>query len=174
MQQIAQALEAIYFLVASIALIVGGGWAYLKYIRHRILKERLNTGVEGRVEESGDVLRLVVECEAENAGVREFDIGREGTTVRLYARTLDTVATDKAREASWEPMGTWRAFQERPLVEPGERIADTKLIELPKSGFGALLLELNTYSESSGQPWISREVVPLRGRVDNLDDEEVS
>jgi hypothetical protein len=151
--------------VTALALAIGGGWAYFKFIRGRTFKERLKITVDGEMEPSSNLLRVSVSCEAENIGLREFRMAREGTSLTLFAHTL-AEPSDQARETSWELMGAWRAFEDRTVLEPGEALQEPVLLEVPEGGFAALMLELTVYSRS-GRYWKAASVVTDQARGDN-------
>jgi hypothetical protein len=164
--QIAQALEAIYFLVASIALIVGGGWAYFRFVAGRTLRRRLKVGVSGQIRRDQDSLRIIANCEAENIGLREFRITGEGTALRLLAQTLGAEgAIEAGEEARWELLGSWRAFDDR-VLEPVETAENPLLVNLPNAEYAALRLEL-VVSVEARRSWRSAHVVFPAAGSDN-------
>lgn len=75
-------------------------------------------------------------------------------------------------EAGWRSLGTWRIYEDRRVLEPGEPAEEPKLLELPVGGFAALMLEFTVHSRS-GRAWRATTIVPL-GEVDDTTGEEVS
>lgn len=157
--------DVVYHVVAAVALIVGGGWAYFKFIKGRTLKERLRVTVDGGLEPSSGLLRVTASCEAENISLRELQIAPEGTAVRLFVHTLAENPSE-AREAAWELMGAWSVFGDREVLEPGEVLQEPKLLEVPEGGFAAMMLEFTVYSRS-GSYWQAASVVTNRQAGDN-------
>lgn len=150
----------VYYALASAAIVIGGGWAYLKYIRYRSLKERLSLTVEGFVEgtqiQSG--LRVIVNPEVENLGLREFRLPADIPAVlRVYARTLQGDAS-RAQLANWERIRAWTIFVDRDRLEPGEPVHQPQLIELAGDGYGTIMVELEVFSRS-GRSWRAAQVV---------------
>lgn len=172
--------DVVYHLVAAVALIVGGGWAYFKFIKNRTFKPRLAVRVEGRVitgSEGQDTRgssaasatpRLVVRCGAENVGLREVKIGEEGTALRIYFHGVESGGSgERATLADWQWLDSWPVFESRYSLEPDEPVEEQLLIELPRKGFAALRLELVVHSPP-GNAWEVSEVVVIRTEEDNI------
>lgn len=152
-------------IVTAVALIIGGGWAYLQYIRGRTFKRRLQVGVSGQVRREHGILKILVDCRAENLGIRRFDVNSEGTAIRLLASRMDTPPLDEPLEGGWEVLGVWQAFAPASL-ELGESMDDAILLDLPDGGQSALRLELSV-SLPSGESWRASDVVFLSEETDN-------
>lgn len=151
--------------VTAVALIIGGGFAYFKFLKGRTFRERLRITVDGKLEAASNLLLVNASVEAENISLREFRIARQGTIIRLFAHRFSQ-APSQAREASWELVGAWRVFEDRDVLEPGESLQEPKLLESPEGGFAALLIELTVYSVS-GRYWKTATVVDGARAGDN-------
>lgn len=165
MQTLVDLSSVIRDLITAAALIVGGGFAYFKFARGRTFTERLKASVDAELDFSRDLLLVNASAQAANIGLREFHLAREGTALRLFAHRL-TEPTSEAREADWEPVGTWRVFEQREVLEPAEEVSEQKIIEAPGGEFSAFLLELSVYSRS-GRKWSTTAVVSRAVSVDN-------
>lgn len=154
--------------LATALLVIGGGsWAFFRFVRHRTLKLRLALSVEGDIVRDAGRLRLTARSRAQNIGLREFPVSREGTTLQLYGHGVETAEPDsEGTLADWRELGTWRAFEGRSVLEPDEPVEDQLLIELPDSGYVALKLELLVNS-GVGRSWEATEVVVLGYTGDN-------
>lgn len=172
--------EVVYHLVAAVALVIGGGWAYFKFIKNRTLKPRLAVKVEGRIITGSDSLgtqggseastatRLVARCGAENVGLREVTLGKEGTALRIYFHGVESVGSaERAALADWQWLDSWPVFESRDSLEPDEPVEEQLLIELPRKGFAALRLELVVHSPPENA-WEVSEVVVILTEEDNM------
>lgn len=167
MQLAVSIADVIYHLVAAVALIVGGGWAYFKFIRGRSLKPRLSIEVSGRLVSDGGKLRLVARAQAQNVGLREVALSDEATSLSIYSYGVDSErGGEMARLASWRWIDSWPVFESRARIEPDEPIEEQLLIELPAGGLAALRLEFVAQSPSE-HVWETSEVVVLRSDGDN-------
>ncbi len=84
MQTAVNVADVVYHLVAAIALVVGGGWAYLKYIRGRTFVRRLDVRATGTVQKTARMIRLVVVVDASNVGLRALEISPPESGLRVY------------------------------------------------------------------------------------------
>ena len=156
--------ETIYRTVAAAAIVVGGGWAYLKYVRGRTFTERLSLSVGGDLQraEDPDLLRLVIECGASNVGSRKVTIGPDASGVLLKALSLQDGAPQtqgKPRRAVWEELVGYPVFDDYSVIEPGETLEDTIVAELPGAGLRTLRLQLEVYSARGERAWRTSKVV---------------
>jgi hypothetical protein len=142
MQTAVSLADIVYHLVAAVALIVGGGWAYLKYIRGRTYQRRLRVVLEGRVEQAPGVMYLIVYSLAHNIGLREVRINAEESALRISTLSTGAEVALEAGRAQWELLGVWGVFEDQKLLEPDETVRDPQVIELSEGGFAALKLEL--------------------------------
>ena len=86
--------ETLYRVAATVALIVGGGWAYFTYIRGRTFTERLQLEVWGRLmrptarttrgaTSEAMTMRILVSCTARNIGTRKLTFEADASAVTL-------------------------------------------------------------------------------------------
>jgi hypothetical protein len=164
-----EVVVTIYYALAAVAILVGGPWAFFRFIRHRTLKRRLELGVGGELVRDGGGTRLVVRSQARNIGLREVRLDGAGTVIRIYAQELEP-AEDlrQSSEAAWSWLGTWHVFGDRQILEPSEPVEEQTLIELPHTTLAALKIELRIYSRA-GKFWRATEVVIPDARDDNGD-----
>ena len=170
MQLAVSIADIIYHLVAAVALIVGGGWAYFRFIRNRPLRPCLSIGVAGSLVTASDRPRLVVRCRAANVGLREVEIGGQATSLRVYFYGVEGEGPPAAAQlAEWQWLDSWPVFDSSgsgAVLEPDEPLEEQLLLELPRRGFTALRLELIVHSPPR-RFWEVNEVVVLREAGDN-------
>lgn len=157
MQSFVDLASIIRDIVTALALIIGGGFAYFKFVRGRTFTERLKVSVDAELDSARNLLLVNASAQASNIGLREFHLAREGTALRLFAHRLSE-PTSEAREARWEQLGSWRVFEGRQVLEPSEEVSEHKIIETPGGQFSAFMLALVVYSRS-GRNWKTSAVV---------------
>lgn len=170
MESALQIVEAIYRLVATAAIIVGGGWAYMKFVKGRTFRRRMKVSIEGQIEPGTDSVRLLVKPQAENVGLREVKISSEVTSIELHSAVLSS-SEAVADEMRWDSVGVWQVFGEQELLEPGESVEDPLLLEITPGGYDAMKIELTVSIEATERSWRTTEVVILDPGADNKSEE---
>lgn len=164
---ITEGVITVYYALAGVAILVGGPWAFFRFIRHRTFKRRIELEVGGEVIRDEGRLRLLATCRAKNIGLVRFPIEAEGTGLQVYSHGVESTEPEpEGTLAEWREMGIWRTFAGRELLEPGEPAEDQLLIELPAANFAALRLELIVYSGST-RLWQATEVVVIGATGEN-------
>ena len=171
------AADAVYRIVATAAIVVGGGWAYLKYIRGRAFTERLELSVDGTASAVSGVTRVVVSCTVSNVGTRRVQLKKDDSivAVRVLALQTDPDVGNPEDGDTEEVGGAWvevnrqAVFEEIGLLEPGESANDAALIQVPQAAnpLGAIRLELHVYSAKTGKDWSAKKVVLSPAREHN-------
>jgi hypothetical protein len=155
--------------VTAVALIIGGGFAYFKFIRGRTFRPRLNLVVTSKVRREQGVLHVLMDCGARNIGARELRITAEGTAVRLLASsvvsTQDMEQSPQSSQSGWDLIGVWQPVEAKTL-EPEEPLEDSVLVAIPDGGQAALRVEFSV-SIPSGESWQASDIVFLAGEDDN-------
>lgn len=136
--------DSINHIVQATAVAVGGGWAFMKYVRGRTFRYRAKLNVIVEVLELNGAPSLQVHASMQNQGLSKIDIRAPGeNAVIAYALP----------EADWLPDGfvEWRnapiinhalLFEDHFWVEPGETIEDDVLIPVGGSGDDAVVYRL--------------------------------
>jgi hypothetical protein len=124
-----------------IAIVLGGTWAYLKFVRGRTFSNRAELHIEGNVHVFDDEPAIQVEVIFRNTGL---------SIIRLHpglaALHIDTLATDRwmAGNAVWRPAEAelptsdesgstllTPLFEEERNIEPGSQVRDSQIIIVP-------------------------------------------
>jgi hypothetical protein len=71
-------------LVQSLALIVGGAWAYLKFRRGRTFAYRADIALEGKVVDLGRRPAVMARLSFTNAGLSKLPLKQGGKVIHLY------------------------------------------------------------------------------------------
>ncbi|WP_047865406.1 hypothetical protein [Rubrobacter aplysinae] len=159
--------------VTAVALIIGGGFAYFKFIRGRTFRPRLNLVLTSKVRREQGVLHVLMDCGARNIGARELRITAEGTAVRLLASSMVSTQQDveqssqssQSSQSGWDLIGVWQPVEAKTL-EPEEPLEESVLVTIPDGGQVALRIEFSV-SIPSGESWQASDIVFLAGEDDN-------
>ena len=71
-------------LTASVGVIVGGIWAYFKFIKGRTFKPNLVPKVAGETRHKNGDVYLIATTEVENAGASIVSINHQYTVIRVF------------------------------------------------------------------------------------------
>lgn len=143
--------------VRILALVVAGIWAYVKFVKGRVFRPRLEIGVVGAAISKRDHTALRISVSAKNVGLARVDISPEGTALRVSV--AKEIVPAAILTAQWEHQGTFSIFAEHGWIEPGETISEDQLLMLPKISCDHFLLEL--FLESGKLVWTARSIIPL-------------
>jgi hypothetical protein len=118
-------------LVKIIAVVVGGGWAYMKFVKGRIFHTRLEATVSGSCfrDKRGDY--VIANVRLKNLGASRADLQMSGTALIVSgcARAKDSA---RERPVDWIESNVKAIFEDHDAVEPSEVIEDSLLIDLPQ------------------------------------------
>jgi hypothetical protein len=112
------------------AIVIGGTWTYLKFIRGRIYRPRLKASVSGRIVSVDGQPHLVVDLGMENVGSSKVEVRQEGTALQVFSPDLNSTAAPPD-QIGWMRLGTFAVFEKHGWIENGESIQDRLLIRLP-------------------------------------------
>lgn len=115
--------------VTTIAVIVGGLWAYFKLIKGRTFRPHVEVGVSAEWLGADGNLGLKVSVQVKNIGAAKVELLQNGTGTRISR--IAGVQEDAPAERAWESLGVYEIFLHHEWIEPGETIVDDLLIRLP-------------------------------------------
>ena len=117
-------------IVKITAVVVGGVWAYLKFIRGRIYYTRLEPAITARAFCKDGTDYLLATVSLKNVGAAKVDIEQKGTALRVFG--CDIYAPKSAlRPVTWSRLKTVSVFEEHAWIEASEIIQDSLLFVLP-------------------------------------------
>jgi hypothetical protein len=149
-------------LVTAAAVLVGGGWAYMKYVRGRTFRNRARIDLTAAVCGWDHAYGLLVNVSMHNEGASRIELGLEYEKfVRVDAAFEDEWLPDA--NVDWDdsdPLIMTRLFREHAWVEPNETVDDEVLVPLPSPGDRAVLAYRVRASVTSP--------IVIGGRVGNL------
>ena len=115
----------------SVAVIVGGAWTYLNYVRGRTFRKRLEVEITGSIFQDEGLSFFSGRCHLKNVGLAQTKIIEVGTGVSIYALRLVELE-DGTRKTSKEEIVVLPLFEKHGWVEPGESISDPFVAVLPE------------------------------------------
>jgi hypothetical protein len=145
----------------ALAIVVGGLWAYFKFLRGRTFASRAELGVAA-ARLPGDVPALKVTATLKNAGLSKLPLRTQA--VLLYG--IEARPGDESPAATVErKLGkAHKVFAAHGWVEAGETIADELVLLLPARGdVLAWRVECRVYERRRGEGglrWTASVVVP--------------
>jgi|SRR5215213_527634 len=146
-------------LVTIAAIITGGVWAYLRFIRERLNQPRLELRVSGQVLEWGGINYLIITAWLKNIGTAFVDIDKieTGIDIHLYKASGET---EEIEWTYWDKGPFFRIFKEHGWTEPGETIVDQILLTLPNVSPPAVIkLNLIIFSRKFKKEWQSVAII---------------
>jgi hypothetical protein len=87
------ATDVVDNIVTSSAVVIGGVWAYFKFVRGRTFARRAELDISPALEQSADSLYLAVTITLKNTGLSKLPLNKDMKVVRKYS------------EIVWLPMG---------------------------------------------------------------------
>jgi len=117
-------------LITAVGLLLGGIFAYYKFIKGRVFKPRLELKVSGKVITQKQKRLLVASAQIKNNGLSVVYLDDQLTGINLY-RSSQLKGTTKEQQPAWlDPVNGFPLFTDHKWVEPDETITDEILIEL--------------------------------------------
>jgi hypothetical protein len=124
------------------AIVAGGIWAWMNYVRNRTHKRRLEPTVSGSTFVKNKIVYLAICCQLKNVGQSLYEITPTGTACEV------TAISPAGRSALY----TFGVFSGKNWIEPGERIDWSGVVEIGGlDGYVALSLGLRVVS--GGHEW---------------------
>jgi hypothetical protein len=127
-------LDAIDKVVKVVAVILGGIWTYLNYVRGRTFKRRLEPKISGQISPGVGAGTWMVSgmSQAKNVGLSKVDIEASGTAIVIDDMIPGTSKKGVAKIVEVEiPGGVLGVFERHRWIEPGETIEESFAAPLP-------------------------------------------
>jgi hypothetical protein len=166
---IKDAAETANSIVTSVAIIIGGTWAYLKFIRGRTFAYRAELEISSSFESSPNCPYLIVTIKLTNVGLSKIPLNRNMKVVRLLGAKRP--GGKRFSAAEWEPIETVPILDQHDWLEAQETIIDTILFNAPRSSRNDSQYKIyevegivgahRSRISGSGTRWQSRTIVPL-------------
>ncbi|HEY6806440.1 MAG TPA: hypothetical protein VI306_22870 [Pyrinomonadaceae bacterium] len=142
-------IDALQNVVQISAFIVGGWWAYFKFVRGRAFQETLVSNIVGRFVDLDGILHLIATIQIENVGSSKIDFDHIGTALILfeYASTDST----EIKLVAYKRLTSFDLFNPGDeYIEPNETIELQKFVSIPGPPQLAYRLDVQICSKSGG------------------------
>jgi len=126
------ALDVIDKATKILAVVIGGAWAYVNYVRGRTYKKRLEAGICAEWFESNGTSLLSGSAHLKNVGLSKFPIEQKGTAILLY-ELRPSASKDRMTGVIADLVGVRSVFEDHGWIEPGETIEESFLLQLGES-----------------------------------------
>jgi hypothetical protein len=123
--------QVVYNFATSGAVIVGGIWAYFKFLRGRTFSRRAELSVTPSINESAGLLYLSVTIKIKNTGLSKLTLNEDMKYLHLYGMQHSGITTPVVAE--WQRLIIAKIFDQHRFVEAQEEVADTIALRLPRS-----------------------------------------
>ena len=128
--------DSISSLVTAAAVLIGGGWAYMKYVRGRTFRNRAKLDMSVQPYGSHSAHALLVEVSMQNDGASRIELGLEN---EKFVRVDEVLEMDWTADGNvdWDadaPVMLTRLFTDHTWLEPNETISDEVLVPVPPPG----------------------------------------
>lgn len=121
------ALDRLDKIIKVVAVVLGGIWTYLNYVRGRTFKRRLELSVTGKLLQSGSNILVTGVAQVKNVGLSKVSISRTPSAIMIDDLYIDSSAPDKVAS---EEVGIQDVLADHGWVEPGEVIQESFLVPL--------------------------------------------
>jgi hypothetical protein len=116
--------------VQTLAILVGGVWAYFKFIRGRTFASRAEVSVKGALYSVEDQPIIKATVYLRNTGASKLAAEKEGKIVRLYGAKL----TNASGSVEWVKLRTNSIFGSHGWIESQETITEELLLPASSNG----------------------------------------
>ncbi len=145
-------------LAATFALLVGGGWVLMNYIRNRTHVPRLQISVEGEIVERASRRYLLATIQVKNLGLSvitlpepmEEGAGPRGSAL-LISPLADLEDAPDLVDSTWQEVRAFSVLVHHTSIEPGLAINEQRLVRLPPQDYHAYRLRLRVLAHD--QSW---------------------
>lgn len=165
-------VEIIGGTITAIAVLVGGGWAYFKFIKGRVFGLRLETGLTGTWHDVGGVPHLLAQVTIKNIGsttaklVRAVETTERPAEYRAYLEVLRLSARTPEpdyRRTYAKATTSYTVCPSDAWIEPGESLCDEVLI--PVDGPGPIPVQIRLESIWENPSWRGKDLRLVRTRI---------
>lgn len=115
--------------ITSAAVLIGGGWAYIKFIRGRTFAYRAELHLHLDLVQLERSRLLQVTVTLTNTGLSRIALNERMKAIRIHATT--NLDAQEIRPARWQRMLTTGCFEHHDWLEAQEAVTDELLYQLP-------------------------------------------
>ncbi len=124
-------VEIIGTAVTAAAVVIGGSWAYFKFVKGRTYRPRLEVGLSGQWRPVDERHLLQARISVKNIGASNVTLLQKGTGLRVSILAPDQPAAPVS--TAWESLKVFEILGEHRWIEPGETVSDDLVLDLGAS-----------------------------------------
>jgi hypothetical protein len=125
------ATDVVDNIVTSSAVVIGGVWAYFKFVRGRTFARRAELDISPALEQSADSLYLAVTITLKNTGLSKLPLNKDMKVVRLFGIVDEADRNLSASE--WKRISTLPILDQHDWLEAQETVTDMVIYSLQGS-----------------------------------------
>lgn len=163
--QLVTVLDGLEHVLTSVAIVVGGVWSYLKFIKGQILVPKLDLSISADFVDHAQDRLVIITCEMLNASsspvnLKKILIQQEGTALRVFVASCPSRPPHQhSVQIDWQHVGTFCVFENHSWLASEEKISDFITLVLPRAALPLAMLQLRVVSK--GMEWNAAKVVRL-------------
>ena len=149
-------LEITGKIVTTLAILIGGFWAYYKYFKGRLFHPRLELFIDGKIIHLGSNPQLLLNYEIKNVGLSKVDIDKEVSGIRVmkYYPQDDSLEIESAE---WEHIGSFPLIEKHGWVDSKEIIKDSSLFSISETQ--GIVYKANIRIVGKGKSWDAGSII---------------
>ncbi len=145
-----------------LAIVVGGIWSYLKFIRGQVFATRLEVKVDAKVISNNETRHLLVSSQLRNVAASPVNLSKiiiqqRGSGLMIYTCAAQNHYDAVTNNVEWNRVATFPVFESIQLVRANDQVTEQSLFTLPKGNFVAFKLVLRIVSK--GYAWYDSKIV---------------
>jgi hypothetical protein len=151
--------------VQALAFLIGGVWAYYKFVKGRSFQDSLSPIISGRFVSIDASVYLVISVQIKNPGSTKVDFNREGSAIIVYEYAV--TSEPEIHTVADKRLTAFDVFKpnER-YIEPNEIIELKRFVAIPGPIKLGYRLEVEILSKS-GFTWTATTIVDKASMGDN-------
>jgi hypothetical protein len=120
--------EIVGTVITAIAVLVGGIWAYSKFVRGRTFRPRLALESSGQWHRVDGLAILQVQISVKNIGASKVAVTQTGTGFRISQMNVEQ--PEPPALVQWAKVKTFAILENHAWIEPGETVIERPLVNL--------------------------------------------
>jgi hypothetical protein len=151
-----EVLDIISKIVPALAILVGGFWAYFKYIKGRLFYPRIELQVNGEVKIINSFPHLILNYQVKNIGLSKVDLDKEASGIRVlkYNPPDDSLEIESA---DWQSIGSFSILNKHSWIESSETIKENSLYSIIEMNKVVYKVELRIVGK--GKSWEAMDII---------------
>jgi hypothetical protein len=164
-------VDVIGTVVTAAAVLVGGLWAYFRFVKDRVYRPRLEVGLFAQWRQVAGTPVLHARLTVKNIGATDVELLQEGTA--LVVELMDHEQPPPPADVTWTPVHASAILVDHQWIEPHETISDDLLLRLGPTPQPVLLrcvLRWRWTSRTGGIVIVvTRKIIPVESRLDGTE-----